>query len=98
MTNKLSFQIEKKGFPINIGEVEFFFGTTPEELTRFFDTQAEFEEQVKELKQQLKQIKNIEQPEKEDAVKIINLTKSLAKAEYDSLLGEGSLKNLFCLS
>ncbi len=35
MTNKLSFQIEKKGFPINIGEVEFFFGTTPEELTRF---------------------------------------------------------------
>ena len=95
MTNKLSFQIEKKGFPINIGEVEFFFGTTPEELTRFFDTQAEFEEQVKELKQQLKQIKNIEQPEKEDAIKIIDLTKSLAKAEYDSLLGKGSFEKIY---
>ncbi len=75
MTNKLSFQIEKKGFPINIGEVEFFFDTTPEELTRFFDTQAEFEEQVRELKQQLKQIENIERPKKEDAIKIISLTK-----------------------
>ena len=95
MTNKLSFQIEKKGFPINIGEVEFFFGTTPEELTRFFDTQAEFEEQVKELKQQLKQIKNIEQLEKEDAIKIIDLTKSLAKAEYDSLLGKGSFEKIY---
>lgn len=95
MANKLSFQIEKKGFPINIGEVEFFFRTTPEELTRFFDIQAELEEQVKNLKQQLKQIKNIEQPEKEDTLKIIALTKDLAKVEYDSLLGEGSFEKIY---
>ncbi|MBE8847878.1 hypothetical protein [Enterococcus durans] len=95
MTNKLSFQLEKKGFPVNIGEVEFFFGTTPEELTRFFDVQAEFDEKVKELKQQLKQIKNIEQPEKEDAIKIIALTKDLAKAEYDSLFGEGAFEKIY---
>ncbi|EGP5670176.1 hypothetical protein DSH57_00795 [Enterococcus faecium] len=95
MTNKVSFQLEKKGFPVNIGDLEFFFGTTTEELTRFFDVQAEFEEHVKELKQQLKQIKNIDTPDKEDALRIISLTKELAKAEYDSLLGEGSFERIY---
>ncbi|EOD7435749.1 hypothetical protein ACJQ40_000182 [Enterococcus faecium] len=95
MSNKVSFQLEKKGFPVNIGEVEFFFGTTTEELTRFFDVQAEFENKAKELKQQLKQIKNIDEPKKEDAIQIVDLTKKLAKAQYDSLLGEGSFEKIY---
>ncbi|EMF0592586.1 hypothetical protein ACTRG7_000277 [Enterococcus faecium] len=95
MNNKLSFQLEKKGFPVNIGELEFFFGTTTEELTRFFDVQSEFEEKVKELKNQLKQIKNTDKPDKEDTLQILRISKELAKAEYDALLGEGSFEKIY---
>ncbi|AUB52037.1 hypothetical protein EM4838_03170 [Enterococcus mundtii] len=95
MSNKLSFQLEKKGFPVKIGELEFFFGTTTEELTRFFDVQSEFDERAKELKNQLKQIKNTDKPDKEDTLQILRISKELAKAEYDALLGEGSFEKIY---
>lgn len=95
MSNKLSFQLEKKGFPVKLGELEFFFGTTTEELTRFFDVQSEFDERAKELKNQLKQIKNTDKPDKEDTLQILRISKELAKAEYDALLGEGSFEKIY---
>lgn len=45
----MQFEIKRSGFPINIGEIEFFFGTTVEELTRFFDVQDEVEEKIAPL-------------------------------------------------
>ena len=45
----MQFEIKRSGFPINIGEIDFFFGTTVEELTRFFDVQDEVEEKIAPL-------------------------------------------------
>lgn len=91
----MEFKIIRQGFPIKIGELEFFFGTTPEELTRFFDVQEEFEDKAKECQDKLKLIKNVEAPTKEDTLLIIELTKELATCEYDSLLGEGSFEKIY---
>lgn len=91
----MEFKIIRQGFPIKIGELEFFLGTTPEELTRFFDVQEEFEDKAKECQAKLKLIKNVEAPTKEDTLLIIELTKELATCEYDSLLGEGSFEKIY---
>ncbi|MBO1101396.1 hypothetical protein [Enterococcus hirae] len=91
----MEFKIIRQGFPIKIGELEFFFGTTPEELTRFFDAQEEFEAKVKECQEKIKLVKNVEVPTKEDTLLIIELTKELATCEYDSLLGEGSFEKIY---
>lgn len=91
----MEFQIEKRGFPIKIGELEFFFGTTVEELTRFFDAQEEYEAEVKECEEKLKSIKNIDQPTKEDTLLIVELSEELATVKYDALLGEGAFKEIY---
>ncbi|HGF8314846.1 hypothetical protein E5348_04635 [Enterococcus hirae] len=91
----MEFQIEKRGFPIKIGELEFFFGTTVEELTRFFDAQEEYEAKVKECEEKLKSIKNIDQPTKEDTLLIVELSEELATVKYDALLGEGAFKEIY---
>ncbi|HBC2896089.1 hypothetical protein IGK80_002338 [Enterococcus sp. DIV0609] len=91
----MEFQIEKRGFPIKIGELEFFFGTTVEELTRFFDAQEEYEAKVKECEEKLKSIRNIDQPTKEDTLLIVELSEELATVKYDALLGEGAFKEIY---
>lgn len=91
----LEIKVERTGFPIKIGELDFFFGTTPEELTRFFDVQEEFEAKAKKCQEKLKLIKNVEVPTKEDTLLIIELTKELATCEYDSLLGEGTFEKIY---
>ncbi|MDN3074143.1 hypothetical protein [Enterococcus faecalis] len=91
----MEFKIEKRGFPIKIGELEFFFGTTVEELTRFFDAQEEYEAKVKECEEKLKSIKNIDQPTKEDTLLIVELSEELATVKYDALLGEGAFKEIY---
>ncbi|EIP8061040.1 hypothetical protein Q1H93_002440 [Enterococcus faecalis] len=91
----MEFPIEKRGFPIKIGELEFFFGTTVEELTRFFDAQEEYEAKVKECEEKLKSIKNIDQPTKEDTLLIVELSEELATVKYDALLGEGAFKEIY---
>ncbi len=91
----MEFQIEKRGFPIKIGELEFFFGTTVEELTRFFDAQEEYEAKVKECEEKLKSIKNIDQPTKEDTLLILELSEELATVKYDALLEEGAFKEIY---
>ncbi|HFC9436979.1 TPA: hypothetical protein ACF1UP_001751 [Enterococcus hirae] len=91
----MEFQIEKRGFPIKIGELEFFFETTVEELTRFFDAQEEYEAKVKECEEKLKSIKNIDQPTKEDTLLIVELSEELATVKYDALLGEGAFKEIY---
>lgn len=91
----MEFQLERSGFPIKIGELEFFFGTTTEELTRFFDVQEEFELKAKECQLKLDSIKNIEKPTKKDTLLIIELSKELATCEYDALLGIGAFEKIY---
>ena len=40
MTDNLDFKLERQGFPVKIGNNEFFIGTSMEDLQHFFTMQA----------------------------------------------------------
>lgn len=92
----MQFEIKRSGFPINIGEIEFFFGTTVEELTRFFDVQDEVEEKIAPLmKKREKLVIDQENMTKSDAQSLIEISNELNAIQYDALLGEGSYEKIY---
>ncbi|MDL4908429.1 hypothetical protein [Enterococcus gallinarum] len=92
----MQFEIKRSGFPINIGEIEFFFGTTVEELTRFFDVQDEVEEKIAPLvKKREKLVIDQENITKSDAESLIEISNELNAIQYDALLGEGSYEKIY---
>ncbi|MCU1913529.1 hypothetical protein N2H42_06950 [Enterococcus faecium] len=92
----MKFEIKRSGFPINIGEIEFFFGTTVEELTRFFDVQDEVEEKIAPLvKKREKLVIDQENITKRDAESLIEISNELNAIQYDALLGEGSYEKIY---
>ncbi|MBM6742495.1 hypothetical protein [Enterococcus gallinarum] len=92
----MQFEIKRSGFPINIGEIEFFFGTTVEELTRFFDVQDEVEEKIAPLiKKREKLVIDQENITKSDAQSLIEISNELNAIQYDALLGEGSYEKIY---
>lgn len=92
----MQFEIKRSGFPINIGEIEFFFGTTVEELTRFFDVQDEVEEKIAPLmKKREKLVIDQENMTKSDAQSLIEISNELNAIQYDALLGDGSYEKIY---
>jgi predicted neutral ceramidase superfamily lipid hydrolase len=92
----MQFEIKRSGFPINIGEIEFFFGTTVEELTRFFDVQDEVEEKVAPLmKKREKLVIDQDNITKSDAQSLIEISNELNAIQYDALLGDGSYEKIY---
>ncbi|WP_368243638.1 MULTISPECIES: hypothetical protein [Enterococcus] len=92
----MQFEIKRSGFPINIGEIEFFFGTTVEELTRFFDVQDEVEEKIAPLvKKREKLVIDQENITKSDAESLIEISNELNAIQYDALLGNGSYEKIY---
>lgn len=92
----MQFEIKRSGFPINIGEIEFFFGTTVEELTRFFDVQDEVEEKIAPLvKKREKLVIDQENMTKSDAESLIEISNELNAIQYDALLGDGSYEKIY---
>lgn len=92
----MQFEVKRSGFPINIGEIEFFFGTTVEELTRFFDVQDEVEEKIAPLmKKREKLVIDQENITKSDAQRLIEISNELNAIQYDALLGDGSYEKIY---
>jgi hypothetical protein len=92
----MQFEIKRSGFPINIGEIEFFFGTTVEELTRFFDVQDKVEEKIAPLvKKREKLVIDQENITKSDAESLIEISNELNAIQYDALLGDGSYEKIY---
>ena len=92
----MQLEIKRSGFPINIGGIEFFFGTTVEELTRFFDVQDEVEEKIAPLvKKREKLVIDQENITKSDAESLIEISNELNAIQYDALLGEGSYEKIY---
>lgn len=92
----MQFEIKRSGFPINIGEIEFFFGTTVEELTRFFDVQDQVEEKIAPLvKKREKLVIDQENITKSDAESLIEISNELNAIQYDALLGDGSYEKIY---
>lgn len=90
----LNFELERKGFPVTIGGVEFFFGTTMEELREFYDKQEEYEIKRKEL-----ELETANLPDDETDIEVtdqrIRLLEKIVSLDYDTLLGEGSFAKIY---
>ncbi|MGL9877975.1 hypothetical protein [Enterococcus sp. DIV0240d] len=92
----MKFDIKRSGFPINIGTLEFFFGTSVEELTRFFDVQEEIEDKINPLvKKREKLAIDQENITKNDANNLISISNEMNALQYDALLGDGSYEKIY---
>ena len=92
----MKFDIKRSGFPINIGTLEFFFGTSVEELTRFFDVQEELEDKINPLaKKREKLAIDQENITKNDANALISISNEMNAIQYDALLGDGSYEKIY---
>ncbi len=92
----MKFDIKRSGFPINIGTLEFFFGTSVEELTRFFDVQEELEDKINPLvKKREKLAIDQENITKNDANTLISISNEMNAIQYDALLGDGSYEKIY---
>lgn len=96
MVKGIDIKIERSGFPIKFGELEFFFGTTVEELQRFFDVQENIEKEAKVVQEKIAEL-NTDNVTKQDAEKLVNFQKDLARIQYDGLLGDGSFDKIYKL-
>ncbi|MGJ1009052.1 hypothetical protein [Enterococcus casseliflavus] len=92
----MKFDIKRSGFPINIGTLEFFFGTSVEELTRFFDVQEGLEDKINPLvKKREKLAIDQENITKNDANALISISNEMNAIQYDALLGDGSYEKIY---
>lgn len=92
----MKFEVKRSGFPINIGNLEFFFGTSVEELTRFFEVQDEIEEKIQPLMSAREKLtKNKGDATSDDVKELINVSNQLNTIQYDALLGDGSYEKIY---
>lgn len=101
----LKFDLKRSGFPIEVAGVEFFFGTSTEELRVFFIRQQEYEAKRREIEKRATElVKSTELDENDpkyvvemqkELDKATNFTKELATNDYDSLLGEGAFEKIY---
>lgn len=95
MSKSLDFELKREGFPVNIGPIEFFIGTSIEDLQRFFGLQEEVDKKIANLNVQLDTIKNLEEANPEELELAVNLTKELIRIQYDAALGEGAFDKIY---
>ena len=102
----LKFELQKNGFPITIGSVEFFFETSSEKIKEIFDRLEKYDLESEKLRAELAELDGAPDLDEEDATKwlskakeeavtALDLTKRVATISYDSLLGEGSFNKIY---
>lgn len=102
----LKFELQKNGFPITIGSVEFFFETSSEKIKEFFERLEKYDLESEKLRAELAELDGAPDLDEEDATKwlskakeeavtALDLTKRVATISYDSLLGEGSFNKIY---
>lgn len=91
----LEFELKREGFPVNIGPVEFFVGTSIEDLQKFFGIQDEVEKKVNALKKQINAIDKLEDATQKEVSEAVSLTKELTRIQYDAALGEGAFDKIY---
>ncbi len=100
----LQFDLQRNGFPIEIGGISFFFGTTTENLRDFYLRQSEYSKKRLEVEKRAVELPELTIDENEpdglakatDAIhQAMELTKELTKLDYDALLGDGSFDKIY---
>lgn len=98
MAKAIIFNIdEKRGFPVNIGEVELWFDDSLENLSKFFDARKEMEKNDQEINKELGKYEgaDVDSLDTKTAQKILELKKESVAGFYDSVFGEGSFKKIY---
>ena len=100
--SEITVDIKRTGFPVNIGEVNVWFDTSVENLTRFFDFEEEANKRLNGLEKEIiesnldKEITE-ETVNKETALGAINLETKLLEIQYDLLFGDGVFAKVYAL-
>lgn len=91
----MKFDIKRSGFDVVIGEVNFFFSTSEDNLLRLIDWEEISGNQMRLIDDELGKfnLENMEEPE--EFKQALNVAKSKVKMLYDDLLGEGSFDKLY---
>lgn len=103
----LTFDIKRSGFPIKVGEVEFFFDTSVEKLREFWARQEEYQAKRTQIEKEAAELVSSADIDEENPEyvhklyqsldKTMGFTKKLIKNDYDALLGEGSFDKLYAV-
>ena len=99
----IQIEIKRAGFPVKLGEVELWFDTSLENLTRFFDFNDEvakrFNDYQKELIERSNngEFDNIKEGivDKQVADEALALEKKATEIKYDVLFGDGTFNKLY---
>lgn len=91
----LKFELEREGFPIEIGSAKFFFGTSVEDLTRFFTVMDEVEEEIIALNKELDAGKLEEELSADNVNEYMKMQYELARIQFDAMLGEGAYEKIY---
>lgn len=102
LTKGFSINVDKTGFPVSVGEVEFWFDSSIEGLENFLNADKVVETRLEEVKKKAKgiNIPEITEFEVSDidpkfSKQAIALKKEVVGITYDVLLGEGAFDKIY---
>lgn len=103
----IKIDIKRSGFPVKIGEVELWFETSPESLTKYVESIKGFKEAEKEMQEKVKTIQlpdvfdinadNIEDINLTMTDKAFELQREYIGEQYDLIFGKGTFDKLYNL-
>lgn len=99
----ININIERSGFPIKIGEVEFWFDTSTEALVKFADVPQKINDRFNEYQKELVERSNSGEFDdvKEGVIdakvaqQAIEMEKKLLEIKYDAFFGDGTFAKLY---
>lgn len=99
----ININIERSGFPIKIGEVEFWFDTSNEALVKFAEVPQQINDRFNEYQKEL--VERSSAGEFDDvkdgivdakvAQQAIEMEKKLLEIKYDAFFGDGTFAKLY---
>ncbi|WP_342538445.1 hypothetical protein MKY15_20590 [Sporosarcina sp. FSL K6-1540] len=100
MTNELTIDIQRTGFPVKIGTVELWFDSSLENLRSFFNIEEVAQEKLKEAQEKASHIHfpaeiTIENLDDEMVDAAFDVKGEFLAAQYDVLFGDGTFKKIY---
>lgn len=99
----ININIERSGFPIKIGEFEFWFDTSTEALVKFADVPQKINDRFNEYQKELVERSNAGEfddvregiIDAKVAQQAIEMEKKLLEIKYDAFFGDGTFAKLY---
>ncbi|MFA1820552.1 hypothetical protein ACDX78_10275 [Virgibacillus oceani] len=91
----LKFDIKKSGFPVKIGDIEFWFDDSHEAMREFIEKDNESQKNLDEIKKKSDEIQASDDNELAKADKAFELKKEELTIQYDTMFGDGAFEKLY---